>query len=472
MFTSNRQRKLSLFDFPLGELNPDNRWVILEELIPWDLIDDIYAEKFAGRRTGKPAYPSRMAFGALLIQQILSCSDRELVLQVAENPYLQYLLGLESFKPACPFGASTLVDFRKRFTKEDMDAINGAITCAAEEDDEDDEDPSDDSGSLDEDALIMDATVIPASIRYPQDTSLLFEVRRKLESMIDDLCAQTGAKRPRTYRRIAKGKEQAFSKRRKKTSKSIRSCIKGQLAYIKRDLKSIGALIEKDHASLTDAQSRTLTTCFQVFEQQQEMHRSKTHAIPDRIVSISQPWVRPMVRGKAKAPVEFGAKVHTLIERGMAILDGLSFDPFNESGCLAQAAEGYKTRHGRYPSSILADKIYQTRKNRAWCKKRGIRLSGPKLGRPSKDEKVRRAERAQLKADTSKRNLIECAFGTLKGSFGLERVSVKLQSTTICVIGMAHIAFNLKKLARLFCALIQWHAHTATPSQLPDLACR
>jgi hypothetical protein len=54
---------------------------------------------------------------------------------------------------------------------------------------------------------------------------------------------------------------------------------------------------------------RELLVIKELYRQQEEMHRTKTHRIDHRIVSISQPYVRPIVRGKAKANVEFGSKV-------------------------------------------------------------------------------------------------------------------------------------------------------------------
>ena len=66
------------------------------------------------------------------------------------------------------------------------------------------------------------------------------------------------------------------------------------------------------------------------------MYDNRVHSVPDRIVSISQPYIRPIVRGKAKAPVEFGAK---LDEKGIARLERLSFDAYNESDVLITAVE-------------------------------------------------------------------------------------------------------------------------------------
>lgn len=115
----------------------------------------------------------------------------------------------------------------------------------------------------------------------------------------------------------------------------------------------------------------------------------------DRIVSITQPHIRPIVRGKAKAATEFGAKVAISRVDGYMYVDELSWDPFNESVNLKQAAEDYKARFGYYPEAILADQIYRNRDNRAFCKKEGIRLSGPALGRPKVGE-VKYKERTEL----------------------------------------------------------------------------
>ena len=70
-------------------------------------------------------------------------------------------------------------------------------------------------------------------------------------------------------------------------------------------------------------------------------------------------------------------------------LDRLSWHNFNESGDLKAQVEKYKIFTGYYPEFVHADKIfYRTRKNREWCKERGIRLSVPPLGRPPLNVKI------------------------------------------------------------------------------------
>lgn len=83
------------------------------------------------------------------------------------------------------------------------------------------------------------------------------------------------------------------------------------------------------------------------------MYCNNTHKIPDRIVSISQPYVRPIVRGKAKNPTEFGAKLDLSLDNGYARVEKLSFDPYNECEVLISAVEQYCKRNGHYPERVL-----------------------------------------------------------------------------------------------------------------------
>ena len=125
-------------------------------------------------------------------------------------------------------------------------------------------------------------------------------------------------------------------------------------------------------------------TILKLYEQQEYMYRKSTHSIQGRIVSLTQPFLRPIVRGKTKNPTEFGAKFDmSTDEHGFCRIEKFSFDPYNETGCLIESAERYRKRTGKYPERILADQIYRSRTNRAFCREHHIRLSGPKLGRPS-----------------------------------------------------------------------------------------
>ena len=186
-----------------------------------------------------------------------------------------------------------------------------------------------------------------------------------------------------------------------------------------------------------------------LFRQQEYMHENRIHRIDGRIVSISQPHVRPIVRGKAGGPVEFGAKLSLSLVEGYARIEHFAWDNFNEGLLLSEHLDSYYQRHGYYPESIHVDKIYRNRANRQLCKELDIRMSGPLLGRPSKEEKVNKSKRKQRQQDLRDRVIIEGKFGESKRRYGLNRIMVKLPDTSETVAGIITITMNLEKRLRI-----------------------
>jgi len=125
-----------------------------------------------------------------------------------------------------------------------------------------------------------------------------------------------------------------------------------------------------------------------LYEQQKTMYETNTHSIPSRVVSLGQPHVRPIPRGKAKAKTEFGAKLHISMVDGYVRMERLDFEAYNEAGDFYKILDGYFERYGSYPERILADRLYRNRQTLQYCKERSIRITGPALGRPPKDEAV------------------------------------------------------------------------------------
>jgi transposase, IS5 family len=184
----------------------------------------------------------------------------------------------------------------------------------------------------------------------------------------------------------------------------------------------------------------------EVYRQQLWMYENESNRIDDRIVSINQPHIRPIVRGKAGKPVEFGAKLSVSCFDQYVFLDHLSWDNFNESGDLKNQIEEYKNFTGYYPNSVHVDKIYRTRENRAWCKKKGIRMSGTPLGRPPKHISIE--TKKQALDDERIRNAIEGKFGQAKRRYGLNCIMAKLNDTAETSIAITFLVINLSSLLR------------------------
>ena len=303
----------------------------------------------------------------------------------------------------------------------------------------------------------MDASCTPADIRYPTDLSILNEVREKTEAIIDALHRpDIGRKvKPRTYRRRARKDFLAVAKKRRPTRKAIRKAIGKQLRYIGRNLRSINELAgEPLHGrlGLLDRKKyRNLLVAHEVYRQQKQMYDQRSHSVPDRIVSVSQPHVRPIVRGKAGAPVEFGAKISVSKVGRFAFLDRLSWDSYNETADLKPVIEHYRERYRCYPESVHVDAIYRTRENRRYCSERGIRISGPPLGRPKLNPT--REEKRQAYEDERDRIEIEGVLGRGKRGFSLARVMAKRADTSESAIAIAFLVMNLETLLQILLRL-------------------
>lgn len=479
--------QLTIDDFILpfsGKLNNENRWVQLANLIPWDEFEKEYAFMFPSDR-GNVAKPVRMALGILIIQARCGYTDRETIHQITENPYLQWFIGLKEFQLTRPLTPAALVKFRKRFKKERMAQINERIAMAeklaqtSEKEAEQKDDSSNDnqqgpgssgpegkekadeattdagteSSKPNQGTLILDATCTPADIKYPTDLGLLNESREKLDEIIDTLhqANTKAAKRPRTYRQKARKAFLSVSKQRNPRQKQLRKGIKQQLQFCKRNLRFVDQLLKEIPAGfeiLSKRHMKLLETIRTVIEQQETMYKTKRHHIPDRIVNLYQDHVRPIVRGKAGAKVEFGAKVAISVENGFCRIERLSWDAFNEAETLIESVERYKARNGCYPEALLADRIYRNRENLAYCKKHSIRLSGPKLGRPSGDV-LRKVEKTLERMDARMRNEVEGKFGEGKRKYGLNRIFAKLKETAECMISLQFFVMNLERKLRV-----------------------
>ena len=262
-------------------------------------------------------------------------------------------------------------------------------------------------------------------------------------------------KKPRTYRKIARKNYLKVAKTRRVYQKERRKAIKKQLQYIKRNLSHIEELITLGATlyNLSDRQYTILLVVNEVYRQQLWLYENKKKSVEDRIVSLNQPHIRPIIRGKAGKPVEFGAKLSASYFYGYVFLDHVSWDNFNESGDFKTQIESFKNYTGYYPESVHVDQIYRTRENRAWCKERGIRISGPPLGRPPVN--VSKETKKQAAYDERIRSSIEGKFGQGKRRFSLNRVMTKLSHTSKTAIAITFLVMNLSThLSRLLRAFL------------------
>src|SRR5512133_1446754 len=460
-YVSEKELTLGGFETPFSKtLRMDNRWVKLANKIPWDTLAAVYYQTMSNDSTGAGGINPRVAIGSLIIKHMCNLSDRDTIQHIQENVYMQYFLGYSSFSDEAPFDSSLFVDLRKRLDMDRINEINERIlglTTLEETKDKDDESNNDlispeSSSEETKDGivespithmgkLITDATACPQDIAFPTDLNLLNDAREKVEELIDHTYDPSlHGKKPRTYREKARKDYLHTAQKKVKSRKEIRQAIRKQLGYLRRDIRALHNQL--DHYStlpFNKQEYKYFLTVQTLYDQQSYMHNNRVHSVEDRIVSIHQPHVRPIVRGKANAFVEFGAKVQVSLMNGFAFLDEFSWDAFNEGSYLLASVEKYKVRFGYYPEEVMADKIYCNRFNRAALKNLGIKLRAKPLGRPRAVdvEHVRPGER----------NPIEGTFGTAKSAYGLNRIKARLSQTSESWIATIILVLNLVKLA-------------------------
>ena len=484
-YISPNQLTLGGFETPFEQkLTSENRWIKMAHAIPWDKIVGHYDNLFKSSE-GRPPISGRVILGAMMIKHIESLTDRGTIQHIRENMFMQYFLGYSSFTNEAPFSDTLFVEIRKRLSLELLSKINDiiAIHCIKEGDQTDPPPPeppehSNTNNSTQADVmvvaaevidksieqnpiieaastsqvhiksnrgkLITDATVAPQNITYPTDLKLLNAAREKREELIDKLYNPQlhGETKVRTYRKIARKDFLNTAKKKAKSLKVIYKANGSQLRYLKRNLGHIEFLLKAYPSfSLSAKEQKYLMVLHTVYQQQEKMHRTRSKGIEDRIVNIHQPHVRPIVRGKEGAKVEFGSKLQVAMVLGFTFIDHLSWDAFNESKYLAHTVEKYKDRFGFYPAEVLADQIYCTRDNRKQLKEKGIKLIAKPLGRPS-------SKAVAVHLSPGERNPIEGKFGQAKIAYGLDNIKAKLKQTSESWIASIALVLNLVAMTR------------------------
>jgi len=486
MIKYQNPNQITIDDFFLpfgGKLDKNNRWVKEAALIPWSSLAEIYYSKLS-KKFGAPAKDARIVIGSFIIKHKLDASDEETAEQIRENPYLQYFLGLKEYTNEYVFHPSLFVTLRKRLGEDDFNKMSNTIIERNDElqaefkvksekkSEKSDSDDSDSNGQNKTEKpdqperkgkLVLDATVANQAIKYPNDLDLLNEGREFTEQFIDLVCEQFKLNfKPRTYREIARKEYLSVVKLKNKSFKVVRKAVGKQLNYLRRNLGYLVAIL----TSLTKLRRQRIPAAMwrkfwviqEMYRQQREMHDTKTHRCDDRIVSISQPYIRPIMRGKPKAKVEFGAKIGISLVDGFATIDTLNWDAYSEGTDLKLAVENYKRTKGCYPEVVIADPAYGTRNNRKFLKDLKIRFGGKPLGKPKKETPENKdqlkAEKEQRRSDYRSRIPVEGKFGQGKGRYRLNYIRAKLANTSASWIGAIFFVMNLVKMAKNFCFFI------------------
>lgn len=271
--------------------------------------------------------------------------------------------------------------------------------------------------------LFMDAVCFESYVRFPTDVKLLWESCQWIyEKQIFRLCNIVSIKRPRSKYREQRIKQRSYDRSRKKTFKQGLKRKKSLIYLLDKGINQLQQILN-DHPDiqLNAYQREYIRTIKKVLEQQTFLLTNPAKDLKDRIVSLSRPYIRPIVRGKENKRVEFGMKVHMLQVDGICFIDKMQFKAFNESTRLKLSVLKHKSLFGQC-HQLGADRIYATNANRRYVTARKIFTSFPKKG-PKADPPQEKKLRQIL--SSARATIMEGSFGTHKQHYLLDKIKAK-----------------------------------------------
>ena len=297
--------------------------------------------------------------------------------------------------------------------------------------------------------VYTDASCYESLLRFPTDVKLLWECVERAYKVMCGISSQLGEHRLRTKFNDIEKANLAYRKQRKHTYKQTRKMTMRLLALLGKILGEIRRQlrIHPDEGLVSDKQLDMLETVTRVYRQQKNHFKSddSRESIPNRIVSVSKPYIRPIVRGKEAKTVEFGAKCNNILIDGISFIEKLSFNAFNEGTRLKHCVSLSEKLTEVPVKKIGGDQSYSGNGNRTFCNKRKIETSFTQKGRTGKNgiKNATRRELARVRATA-----MEGSFGTQKEHYGLRKIAARIKSTEIMLIFFGIHTANVVNLAR------------------------
>ena len=286
------------------------------------------------------------------------------------------------------------------------------------------------------DTMYTDATCYESEMRYPTDQKLLWECVKKTYKIMCEVSGRMGVHRPRTKYLDVEKACLSYRKQRKHSNTQTRKMTRRLLNLLGKILKEIRRMERGCDVSemLTVKEKSLVDIITKVYRQQRNHFDSgdRRESIPDRIVSVSKPYVRPIVRGKEVKSVEFGAKCNNIMVDGISFIEKMSFNAFNEGTRLQHCVKMHRRLFGVDVKKIGGDASYAGTDNRGFCKENGIQTSFVKRGRPTQEKKEQdyvRQELARVRATA-----MEGSFGIQKEHYAMRRIKARKKETEILYI--------------------------------------
>jgi Transposase domain (DUF772) len=295
--------------------------------------------------------------------------------------------------------------------------------------------------------VLEDATCYEFYMRFPTNVKLLWESVDWIYGQMKLTCKRLKIPTPRTKYLEQKEKYYSYMRMRKKPWKQTTKRTRSLLHLLNKLIEDLDKIEDQNRIYLQFPEKyyKKRRVIRKVYSQQQEMFSTGSHRVPNRIVSISKSYIRPIVRGKEVKKVEFGAKVNMIQVDGINFIEHLSFDAFNEGPRLIDSIWYSRSLFGKI-THISADDIYATNANRKWCTGHNIITNFKRKGRAGKHEDHRLIIAAELRKERATR--MEGSFGTEKQHYSLDKIKAMTEKNEILWIFFGVHTANAVRIAK------------------------
>lgn len=422
--------------FIVPDLDKEDDLVKIADAIDWVSLSEKLAV-FYCPDNGRPALPSRVKVGLLILKHLKGLSDENVVAELKANVYMQYLCDI-SLKEAKRFmDPSSLTRFRKQIGSEGIKLIEGEVLKTLKK-----------ARVIRGRRIVTDTTVMPVNIAYPTDIQLLDKIRRNAVALLTQ-AKELGGKAYRTYQRTARKIVVIYQKIRKHTIQSRRKTQKKLLQFSRRNVAQLKEAVTDAQSGNTPSAPETreqfvhkaqkfIDVADTILTQQKQIYLGQK--VKDRIVSLHKTHIRPMVRGKYPVEVEFGPKLLLNLRDKCLFLEDVQFNNVSDSQLLEKSLQGYQERFGHVPTQLAADRGFWSKENRQLAEDLGVKKiaienkgkSNHLKGEPFR-ERLRRARCA-----------IEAKISLAKRHYRLNRCLYSIQNGEEMWARLGLIAMNLK----------------------------
>ena len=311
--------------------------VILRTVIPWDRIERRLSSYYHASR-GRLSKPLRTMVALLVVAKWYGLSDREVVAQVKENRYIQYFCdvpneGLQTF-----LHPTSLVKFRQRVGDAGLGVLEEEVFERFRK-----------AGVIQGEMALLDSSVLPNDIIYPNDVHLLVKAFKKMKQCarrhkIPVWWDEQAVKQLWRAFGLAKGADRA---------QWLEACY---LLWWPAWLEFRAIVADLKTTSKRQAKAQRLVALLDLLEAQTRQKLAGELHIAHRIVSLDEPDARPIKKGKAHPACEFGTTVQMSFNRQgfMVTVENFIGSP-NDTTLFPETLAKFTARLREAPEAVVTD---------------------------------------------------------------------------------------------------------------------